>query len=602
MFLMVINPDKLTFSEYLKQLPPELILRTFLAEEEGKRRVVSSSMVEEIANKFSIEEEIKKRFFTLPLKEQIRCGWMYMMGRIGVNTTSVSAPFTDILVSSFLGYAAKRNEEIRIFGFSSFEKKLEFELVRTLAENSAEKINISPTSKYGLACVNDIAIVLSFVSRDLFVRKKNGRIGTNALQQIKKLIHVPHFYENRDIEIIVESIIEYCKSRELIEELDDRYVTSRTAISYWLKREPQEIMSEVKEFFIKEKIGYNIDLLLKVCDFSIGKWLKFPSILKEDEKNIRRAFILLDFVNIIEIKKYKGEIFFQKATVRPFSEIEKKSQIAMIMPDFSLLIREECYVNDLYIFSCFSKLTTFDQIYHGKIDKESVTNALADCFEAEAIQSLLNRYNTPSNVMLSIKEWIREFLRISLCKKGVLVVSDQKIGEQLTLCEELKPLIKELPATNIFIIKSGEEERIERILKDMGFDIRMPVINYWENEPTLSCVENGYLLEENTNWSLIVENIETKENTKTLIKGSKYSSELKKLELSEIIQVIDYAILTSQKLIFSYEGSSYIKKGLYTVIPLRCSKGTEPLLEGEVDRTGSRKQFYVRKIDSIGVI
>jgi hypothetical protein len=86
------------------------------------------------------------------------------------------------------------------------------------------------------------------------------------------------------------------------------------------------------------------------------------------------------------------------------------------------------------------------------------------------------------------------------------------------------------------------------------------------------------------------------------IRGSKYGAAMKTLELSEVVQVIDYAILTSQQLTLAYEGSPYVRKGTYTLTPIVCSKGVEPLLDAELQRTGSRRQFYVKKISAIGVV
>lgn len=66
--------------------------------------------------------------------------------------------------------------------------------------------------------------------------------------------------------------------------------------------------------------------------------------------------------------------------------------------------------------------------------------------------------------------------------------------------------------------------------------------------------------------------------------------------MSETVQVIDYAILTGQKCTFTYEGSPYVRRGTYTITPILCSKsGAEPLLDGELQRIGTRKQFYIKK-------
>ena len=85
------------------------------------------------------------------------------------------------------------------------------------------------------------------------------------------------------------------------------------------------------------------------------------------------------------------------------------------------------------------------------------------------------------------------------------------------------------------------------------------------------------------------------------MRGTKYGSELKVLDTSEIVHVIDYAILTGGVVSFDYEGSPYLKQGIYTVKPLSFQKGIDPAFEGEVTRTKSKKMFYLRKIRKIGV-
>jgi hypothetical protein len=81
----------------------------------------------------------------------------------------------------------------------------------------------------------------------------------------------------------------------------------------------------------------------------------------------------------------------------------------------------------------------------------------------------------------------------------------------------------------------------------------------------------------------------------------KYSSRLKALDLTDLMHVIDYALLMGQHLRFEYTGSPYIKKGMYLARPLSYKKGPEPMLEAETAGTKKKKTFLINKIVKIGV-
>jgi hypothetical protein len=86
-----------------------------------------------------------------------------------------------------------------------------------------------------------------------------------------------------------------------------------------------------------------------------------------------------------------------------------------------------------------------------------------------------------------------------------------------------------------------------------------------------------------------------------VIQQGKYSSQLKALEITEIMHVIEYSLLMGNRLRIEYGGSPGIRKGVYQIRPLRYEKGPGSGLEAESGRACSKKTFLLDRIVKIGV-
>jgi hypothetical protein len=169
---------------------------------------------------------------------------------------------------------------------------------------------------------------------------------------------------------------------------------------------------------------------------------------------------------------------------------------------------------------------------------------------------------------------------------------------QLNSFEPLRKLIQPVSAHALYIINKGEEQNVRSILSSLGFDYRM---SGQDTEVTVNESAEKELLTVSSRWVPYVETRSEEVDIQSM-RGTKYGTELKKLDINETVHVIDYAILTGQQLSIDYEGSPYIKDGLYTFKPHNCEKGIDPVVEGEVLKTKSRKRFYIKKIRKIGVV
>ncbi|MBN1575397.1 MAG: hypothetical protein JW913_02520 [Chitinispirillaceae bacterium] len=598
---MLIRPGTLQFTDYLKQLPPAWVIEHFFTEKTAARKILSSAMIDDCAQRFADPGELQRRFLSLDAPQRLRCARMYLMGSMGC-AADTACGLDDPLIDAFLGYAAMdHGGRTRMFGFDTFEPLLRNMLVPVIIEAAACSNDGAALPIFPWRCCNDITLVIALSSQHLLIRKRSGKTGMAALQIIRKLVHTGDMHKSEDIDNIAGVIISYALSRQLLaeEELEYRYCPA--AFADWLALPIDKRIHDIVEYCTFRFSGWNIDLLRQVCDTAGTRWITDAMFTKDDHARVREALLVLQFTGVFEVRKHGAELLFQHARRAAFEPVVAGHPAVMIMPDFTVVLPQECLPETLHAFARFCRVHSLDRVYHMGIEKGVLTEALSSGMEGERIIAALKQGKAPVNVIESVREWIREFHRLSLSTEGVLITADAKVTEQIASYGQLQPLVERVPAHSVFRIRPGSEKVVRDIVRKLGFDERMPRMMRPGDEGNVPA--DGFPeAPEEPRWSLIVENEPTVEKTASAIRGSKYGAELKTLELSELIQVIDYAILTSQRLVISYEGSPYVRKGMYTLTPVVCSKGPEPMLEGELQRTGSRKQFYVRKIGSIGVV
>ncbi|MBN1308839.1 MAG: hypothetical protein JXA18_13025 [Chitinispirillaceae bacterium] len=599
---MLIRPGTLQFSDYLKQLPPAWCIEHLFTEKDATRKILSSAMIEDCARRFADPAGLRRRFLSLDAQQRLRCALIYLMGSMGCAAEADCCGLDDPVVAAFLGYAATDREgRMRVFGFDGFEPLLRKMLVPVIVDAAAciEEGAVLPICPWR-SC-NDITLVVSLAAQRLLIRKQSGKPGKAALQIIKKLVHSGEMHKSEDIESIAGLIIGYALSRQLLREEELEYCFRPAAVAEWLALPIEKRVHDIVAFCTSRFSGWNIELLGQVCEAAGARWITDAVFAQDDRACVREALLVLQFAGIIEVRKRGAELLLQRAPQAVFSPSAAAHHAAVVMPDFTVVLPQESLPETLHIFARFCRVHSLDRVYRMSIEKGVLTEALSGGLEGERIIASLKQWKAPVNVIESAREWIREFHRLSLSTESLLITADAKVTEQIASYGSLLPLLERIPAHSVFRIRHGSEKTVRDIVRKLGFDERMPGIMGPEGGDPVP-TEGVSEIPEEPRWSLVVDNEPMGEKTAPAIRGSKYGAELKTLELSETIQVIDYAILTSQRLVISYEGSPYVRQGMYTLTPVVCSKGPEPMLDGELQRTGSRKQFYVRKIGSIGVV
>lgn len=596
--MRVNKPGMLDFADYIKQLPPQWVIEHFLKGSDSSRKILSSSMVEDAVKRFNTPEELKRRFLDLSPSLQLRCALVYLSGNHGV-TLQVTNPFDDPLLSTFLTYAATSiNGTTRIFGFHQFEKQLRTEFANVIRNAASEDFEASLSESFRWRVLNDITMAAALCLQGVWVKKRYGGFSKTTMTIFKKLIDTGPFSTTEVNEFVLSAILSYLKSKKMVIETESQFNLVLPAFTNWLQENANDRLQEFECFCFEYCGGWNRKLLIKLFEHS-NKWYSSHLFEQHDRVDLINTLHLLRFCGFLELQSRNDHLYFHN--VKPASQafLEQKRQI-VVLPDFSSIIPQEIDSVQLFRFNQLGTIRSLDKVYWGKVEKEVLLNSCARGTDASLILEWLSQWQAPVNVLETTREWLREFSRLYVTDQHMLVSNDEKVTMQIDSYEPVREFLEPVNAHAVFRIKKGNEERVREILQNLGFDYRMPGQETVAIKPEHEEKEETYTAEEN--WIAVTQTEREVSEPFTRMRGTKYGSELKVLDTAEIVHVIDYAILTGVAVIIEYEGSPYLKQGIYTVKPLTFQKGIDPTFEGEVTRTKSRKMFYLKKIRKIGVV
>jgi len=584
------------FADYLKMLPSAWVFEHFIQGDDISRKILSSSMIDDGVIKFTESEMLRSKFLSLNDTEQLTCALIYFTGDAGFKVAKFEG-FENTLLRSFLVYArTNQNGEIRLFGFHEFRKTLMHQFVETIIKACGVSEPGEAVGVWEYLCVNDITLVTAMAAQKLLKKRKNGSLIRASSLQLKKTTDTFGVLKHETNDYVNSLMIAYCLENKLFVETETDYVLNSCALSSWFTQTVNERLKSIVDFTTVFTGGIWSGLLHELLERNV--LLSADIFPLEMRGPIIDIMMGLKFAGQIGVRKHGTGIVFCKV-IKTTSASESKAADVIILPDFSAVIAQESDPVELYQFSQTGSITSFDRVYKGKIEKEVLSDALSRGYEGTHIIEWLKRWNAPPNVVETVREWQREYYRLYITDRNMLVSADEKVSFQISSFEPLREFIEQVPAHALYMIKKGSEQKVREILGNLGFDYRMPGQDY-EIEITQPSVEE-VLPQAPEKWILFTETKNEEVDTQVM-RGTKYGTELKTLDINETVHVIDYAVLTGQNLSIDYEGSPYIKDGIYSIKPLSCEKGIDPVLEAEVTRTRSRKRFYIKKIRKIGVI
>ncbi|MBD3316314.1 MAG: hypothetical protein GF344_11050 [Chitinivibrionales bacterium] len=589
----------LQFRDYLQGLSPDTLFE-YLVEEGGeRRRIVSKSLVEEIARDFTSEEALARRVENLSEEARRVCAMTYLLGAGGMVAHGLDSIYRE-LVDSFLVYAARdRNDGRHLIGFADLvtplRKLLAPSLVRRVEGQNASVSSFAVNHR----ALNDFVIIATAALEDRLRKNRNGNLSKGGLSGPAKLMSVrggrrqPHSLCG--LPQAVSLLLAYGVERGILSESPECYGTTHARLASWVARSSAELYDDLADFVIERTGGWRTSFFEEMQAVAGDDWLSCEAFPPTCLQPAATALRCLDYIRMIDAVEVNGRIVWRLRT----QEAEKDVQpgAVTVMPDFSVIIAREASPSELYAFSWLGTLGSFDQIYKGKVDRAAVNNALSRGVESATLQELLRRWHAPENVVATVAEWIRGYDRLCVRSGDFVISYDEKVTKQLVSYEPIRAVAEPLGADAVFVIREGMREKAWRVLAEMGFDPRSPRSEGEANE-----VEKEGAAEREEKLEPLFELDASSDTEVSRIRHGKYSADLKELELNEMLHVIEYAILMGYELRFEYAGSPHVRRGRYSVKPVAVDTSDAMCLEAIWEKTRRRKKFFVRKIEKIGVV
>jgi hypothetical protein len=619
------------FRDYVKDLPHQWILDYLIVGADMSRRILSSAMVKESIAKFVTKAALVKRYKALPPQLRLKCAQVYLMGRNGLSLAEPQAYAKEPLLESLLVFAAQNGAGlggVRLFGFDEFEPTL-----RPLMAEALAGWGMAGESSTPAVCLwrplNDIAAVCSLAMHGHLKRSIHGGLARSALNALKRLVSDPTLTGKSVSEGLpghpAGFLIGFCLKEGIIVDAEAEYVLNRARFAAWLEKNKKERLQKLTDYAYEFLGGVGLNLARELLECAAGNWVSVDALVPEvDRPALIRTFSVFEFLGYggmgpgssSDNARFASYKIVDGDVDKIFAKEPKRD--TLIMSDFAVVIPQEISPAELFNFSKIGMLTAFDKVYKGEITKESVSNALSAGADPSYLREWLRGRQAAVNVVKTVDEWIREFSRLCVSRGPVLVSSSEKVTKQITSLEPLRKHLVEMNAHTVFGIRHGSEQKVLDILHKLGFDTRTPgeqesgQLMIDSTQPALSVCKaaNPLASEEKLEefpsskklWEPITVFSHSPSTPVSPMNRTKYGAGLKALELNEMIQVVDYTLLTNQALIMDYAGSASINQGIYTVVPARIDKGIDAAVEAEIPGVRGKTVFYLEKIRRIGVV
>lgn len=596
--------NRFQFKDYLDKLPADLVLDRFAEEDESERKILSSKFISSIIEKSTSYNTIKMKFDDLSKESQQLVLLCYLSGQAGLKV-NIDKDTHEELLSSFLIYIMRDDEACdTLYGFTDFDDTFSGEFFEEYIQHFQFKSSAENRPFYRYRALNDLVAVLNVAARGELKIKKNGELTLSANSELKKITHMSIdtilFYKKSiAFANITKFLLHFAFEQGLIYKDGNQLLVSYNKASTWIKNTPK---SNYEAFIqsVKSYCGYWNEALLS--NFSVSsEALSFSDSYSNEN---------LEFYNSIQLFHYSGIFGAVKESKSSaicnvpelWSEDPQDSpNTILIMPDFSVMISQTVSPELLYEFSLLGELTKLDKVYKGKIEKSTLSDSLSNGLKGEVVINFLEKWRTPANIVITVKEWITEFHRISIDDGKFVFISDKETMSAIGSHPQLSDFIDEVKTVSVYKIKPGYENRVMSTLDSFGFDIRT------QNSENVSYEEPVELLpsiERKNAEMTVVTDFSMKKVEKPssgYSSGGKYSSTLKELSHHDLIQVIDYAILMESDLVIDYNGGEGVRKGMYTGLPNKITGLNGSLLELTESDSNKKITLVIDEIFRIAV-
>jgi hypothetical protein len=597
----------LTFQEYVKRLSPAVVFEHLIQKSTEKRKILSSSMIEEVSGKFLQPAALRKRLAGCSQEAQEFIAVAYLSGAGGYSRAT-SSTLRRELMESFLLFTVRDKAGITAFvGFEDCVEALAEPCSRVLSESLKRRHTGKSATAWQWRCCNDLAILLSMALRGELVKTLKGNLLRTSSLTLKRLLmgtrtNCVAETEERDSDHVIAFLLAYALRSGILFEDEKSFSSTHEEVSRWLEQPLEQRRQDLVAFCFDYCGAWRKGMFNALASLSGAEWLS-AAFGSEGGFTAGTLIHLLHYLCVLDFAKINQESLWRLRSSQekePLSAVQGAAPGSVIVSaDFSVVLSQEISPVTLYAFSLLGTFSIFDCVYKATIDRETVNNALAAGIPADRLLGFLLQWHAPDNVVATVAEWIREFSRVYVNNRVIVASFDERTTLQLQSYKPLQELLDPVGGHAVFAIREGKEREVREILISMGYDTRFPNTNQ-----VLPRTENGLLMqhpEAHPEFEPVFDLVITSDNDEPAIKSGKYSSELKKLETSEMLHVIDYAILMGKSITFDYAGSPAVRRGVYTMRPTLLQKTVDPVLEGVLEPLMKTRMFQVKKILKIGV-
>ncbi len=280
---------------------------------------------------------------------------------------------------------------------------------------------------------------------------------------------------------------------------------------------------------------------------------------------------------------------------------------ARITADFGVLIPAEADPWRRFSWSRFCNPIRFDQVYHLRITRVSVHEALENDVSAEEIRDLVAGPQVAANIVQTLDGWISEFGRLSFSNPFILLAKDQGLMEELKKIPTVAQYLRqEIPGYG-FVVDRADYRPAFETLQQAGLFPRSfrENANLRQAAPLTPCsaaenLEKCYKEIAVPQGDLEAPSLER--HGRAFRPGGSYGSPPQEHALAETVRILKHAALARQSVVLDYAGDEHVPARMgMDIVPLRLNEKNHKTEMSAVDgKTGRTLVLQINRIRRVG--
>ncbi len=336
----------MNFSDYLTQLPSNLVFEGLIKHSGQPRKILTSSMVREIADQFSSEKNLSDRFSKLSEEAKFLCSLAYLFlnsglafdkaplgdlpedGRAPDNLLAkiknneetdnvLISGFNNELIRSFLVHAAC-DEKGRMYyvGFEEFEPKLRKLFSQTIVKRTqvqAEKEALySPIGLF----LNDVTVIVAlWLHRKSSKKQKRELLENQPFNMSINFCILPIHPIMKQIKMSRRPLLplSYAVSRRLLHSKGDGYAVSHARMLAWLSKPLHSQYNDFIEFACASALLWRKSLLLDMLHKPGKPWLSSQGFGEKLWIDVSASIKMLAYCGLVDFYRSGGSYVFTRS-------------------------------------------------------------------------------------------------------------------------------------------------------------------------------------------------------------------------------------------------------------------------------------------------